>query len=273
MEEKLYTVNEFAKLCEAPKSTLLVYDRKGLLKPIKVGENGYRYYSPEQFYEYYVIKAFQMAGSSLSEISELLEDRDSSKLSSLLKTKRAELSQKQFQLMRMQQFIDHMLSQEEITDYGDGIIKVKECPEEYFIAMPTAPKNQQTDGFTNCIDAITGLNKYIKERGYTDNILFDSGYIVEKEKILSGKFTPTHYYCKIPFKINDPYLVTKPAGTYISYSIKGSYYDLPKHYENFKRILGERGYKIAGDCYIANITFSTLTFSEDNVVRVISAMI
>ena len=34
----------FAALCGVKKDTLLHYDRIGLLKPSRVGENGYRYY-------------------------------------------------------------------------------------------------------------------------------------------------------------------------------------------------------------------------------------
>lgn len=273
MEEKLYTINEFAKLCETPKSTLLVYDRKGLLKPTKIGENGYRYYLPEQFYEYYVIKALQMAGTSLSEIKELLKSGDNKNLPVLLRTKRAELSQRMFELMRMQQFVDNMLSQEELIEFYGEKLRIKEQPEEYFIAMPTGHKNYSPKEYGDCMDAITNLNKYIKERRYSDNILFDSGYIIEESRYSEESYTPTHYYCKISFKPDDNNLHIKPAGIYASYCVKGSYYDLPKHHEEFRRMLAERGYKIKGDCYISNINFSVLTFSENNVVRIISAKV
>lgn len=275
MEEKFYTVNEFAKICDAPKSTLLVYDRKGLLKPAKIGENGYRYYSLDQFYEYYVIKALQTAGSSLAEIAQQLKSCDNKKLFALLRAKRTELGQKQFELMRMQKFIDHMLSQEEVIDCDSGKIKIRELPEEYFIAMPTETEYAKSSSpeSRHCIDAILKLNKYVKERGYADNILFDSGYIVPEDVILKGLFRPTRYYCQIPFKTNDLYLRTKPAGTYISYYVKGSYYDLAEQYEEFKKILLERGYKTTGDCYISNLTASVLTFLESNTVRIISVRV
>lgn len=275
MEEKFYTVNEFAKFCETSKSTLLVYDRKGLLKPAKIGENGYRYYTLNQFYDYYVIKALQTAGSSLAEIAAQLKSCDNKKLFTLLKAKRSELGQKQFELMRMQQFIDHMLSQEETTEYSSGKIRTEELSEEYFIAMPTeteyvkfSPPEER-----HCIDAILKLNRYVKERGYANNILFDSGYIVSGKVISKGLFRPTHYYCKIPFKTNDTYLHIKPAGTYISYYVKGSYYDLAEQYERLQKILLDRGYKVDGDCYISNLTASVLTFSESNTVRIISVRV
>lgn len=272
MEKIFYTVNEFAKLCETNKSTILVYDRKGLLKPIKIGENGYRYYSLDQFYEFYVIKALKIAGSSLSEISDLLKSTDSKKLFTLMRTKRFELGRKQLELIRMQNFIDHMLSQEEIIEYGNGKIRMEKLSEEYFIAMPieTEHVGPSLPEERYCINAIFKLNKYINECGYADNVIFDSGYIVMEDLISKGLFCPTHYYCKVPFKTNDIYLRTKPAGTYISYYVKSSYYDLPKYYKEFREILLEHGYKTSGDYYIHNITASVLTFSKKNLIRAIS---
>ena len=43
MDKHLFKTAEFAALCGVKKDTLLHYDHIGLLKPQKVGENGYRY--------------------------------------------------------------------------------------------------------------------------------------------------------------------------------------------------------------------------------------
>lgn len=48
--EKLYKVAEFARLCGLPKDTVLYYDRIGLLRPAKVGSNGYRYYTFDRLF-------------------------------------------------------------------------------------------------------------------------------------------------------------------------------------------------------------------------------
>ena len=44
-----FTTGQFAKLCSTTKETLFHYDSLGLLKPARVGENGYRYYAASQF--------------------------------------------------------------------------------------------------------------------------------------------------------------------------------------------------------------------------------
>ena len=48
MDKHLFKTAEFAALCGVKKDTLLHYDHIGLLKPQRVGENGYRYYSARQ---------------------------------------------------------------------------------------------------------------------------------------------------------------------------------------------------------------------------------
>ena len=129
MDEKLLTINEFAKICQTTKDTLLVYDKKGLLKPLKTGENGYRYYSYSQYYDFYVIKAFQMAGSSLKEISEQIKSNDRENILALLELKRSELIKRQFELAQMEKFIEKAILQSNISYLDKGQLHIKYCPE------------------------------------------------------------------------------------------------------------------------------------------------
>lgn len=64
-------VGEFARICRTTKETLLHYDRKGLLKPKHINENGYRGYSAEQYFDFDLISLFKDAGYTLEEIKKL----------------------------------------------------------------------------------------------------------------------------------------------------------------------------------------------------------
>ena len=57
----LFTTGQFAKLCGTTKETLFYYDELGILKPVKVAENGYRYYSASQFFDLDLITVLQEA--------------------------------------------------------------------------------------------------------------------------------------------------------------------------------------------------------------------
>lgn len=65
---------EFAKTCGVEKRTLFYYDEIGLLKPVRVRENGYREYSEMQLVTMETIKLLQSAGLSLAEIKEVLSN-------------------------------------------------------------------------------------------------------------------------------------------------------------------------------------------------------
>ena len=66
-------IGEFAHVCHTTRETLLHYDRKGLLKPGYVSENGYRRYSMKQFFDFDVISLLKETGSTLEEIKRYRE--------------------------------------------------------------------------------------------------------------------------------------------------------------------------------------------------------
>lgn len=69
-----YTIQELARLAGVTTRTLRWYDRQGLLKPARVGENGYRYYGPAQVDRLQQILFYRELGVELSKIREILND-------------------------------------------------------------------------------------------------------------------------------------------------------------------------------------------------------
>ena len=68
-----YTVQALAELSGVTPRTLRWYDRIGLLKPGRVGENGYRYYGPAQVDRLQDILYYRALGVPLEQIPELAE--------------------------------------------------------------------------------------------------------------------------------------------------------------------------------------------------------
>ena len=50
-EYGLFTIGEMARLCRTTKDALYFYERKGLIKPYFIDDNGYRYYDLTNFYD------------------------------------------------------------------------------------------------------------------------------------------------------------------------------------------------------------------------------
>lgn len=103
-----YTSGEFAEKCQITKKTLYYYEKIGLLKPIKVGDNGYRYYSLEQTDLVATIRLLERLGSSLSEIGKFLKQSDLKNKEIYLEQKQVKLSEQIKQLQNMQDDIANL---------------------------------------------------------------------------------------------------------------------------------------------------------------------
>lgn len=72
-----YTSGEFAKKANVTLRTIRYYDKQGILKPSKVGENGYRYYTDGDFAKLQKILSLKYLGFSLEEIMTItINDQD-----------------------------------------------------------------------------------------------------------------------------------------------------------------------------------------------------
>ena len=68
----MFTIGEFSKLGRISPRMLRYYDAMGLLRPTRIGENGYRYYEAAQLETLAEIETLKDYGFALSEIGELL---------------------------------------------------------------------------------------------------------------------------------------------------------------------------------------------------------
>ena len=100
--QTFFSTGEFAKLCNTTKDTLFHYDRVGILKPEVVRENGYRYYSANQFFDYDLIAVLKETGSSLHEIKRYLEHVDVDHFLALLTEKQTALAEEKARIERME---------------------------------------------------------------------------------------------------------------------------------------------------------------------------
>lgn len=83
-EEKLLSISEFAKAAGTTRRTLIFYDQKGIFRPQKIADNGYRYYSYGQLYEIGFILGLRDLGLSVEEIKDYLSDDSSDALNKKL---------------------------------------------------------------------------------------------------------------------------------------------------------------------------------------------
>ena len=71
--DNLITAGELAKLASTTKRTILFYDEKDVLKPVKVNGANYRYYLESQILDFQRILLLSTLGVSLDEMKKYLK--------------------------------------------------------------------------------------------------------------------------------------------------------------------------------------------------------
>ena len=71
-----YTIGDLAKKLNIITRTIRYYDQKGLVKPSRVSESGYRLYSAKQVKQLKLIIFLKELGFSLKDIQKILEDKN-----------------------------------------------------------------------------------------------------------------------------------------------------------------------------------------------------
>lgn len=241
-----FTTGEFARLCGVRKDTLFHYDEIGILKPEIVRENGYRYYSINQFFLFDIIAALKKAGASLGEIREYISHRSPEGLLKLLEEKSAYLAREQQKLAQVQRLIANT---RERTKKGIaalcGQARVEHCPEEYLIVVHIDSKEQ---GATkNHMPKIRDHFQFCDAHMVGDELPF--GAIIEQKNLEKGWYKESWYFSRVDRQYEGERFFLKPAGQYAIIEHRGSYESMDDSYEKLKAYLAEQGLRICGHAY------------------------
>ena len=115
---------------------LFHYDSLGLLKPARVPENGYRYYTASQFFDFDLIAVLRSAGCSLSEIREYMAHREPHAFVQLLRETERKLLFEQRKLEKMRRTLQNGRNAAEAAWPGKPASPGwKSCPRLYIATL------------------------------------------------------------------------------------------------------------------------------------------
>jgi len=245
MENYYFKIAEFAALCGVKKDTLLHYDHIGLLRPQRVGENGYRYYTARQLAAYDLISALRRLDTPLSEIRDYLTRRSPEALLELLREKESALETERKRLERMGDLLRETIRSTELArSVRPGEIRLEELPQAWY-AVVKAPDFEQFEESVYLLH-VRELLTWAREQGSTARA---TGDIVCRESLEADSFQEDYYYCPVPQGTVGWEVRERPAGTYAVLYHQGSY---QSEYEACRRLRDwvlEQGYEIDGDLY------------------------
>jgi len=109
----MLTVNQLGKKYNLSRSTLLYYDKIGLLKPSARSESNYRLYSSGDLEKMQKIATYREAGLSLGSIAEVLNS-DNTKSTNILEQRLHNLNSEMSKLRQQQQLIVELLGKDSL---------------------------------------------------------------------------------------------------------------------------------------------------------------
>ncbi|WP_334115735.1 MerR family transcriptional regulator [Ligilactobacillus sp.] len=123
MELTEINTGDFARLCHVTKKTLYFYDEIGLLKPVRVAENGYRFYDVMQCDRMATIKMLQELGASLDEIRSFFRKDVLAEQAEFMQEKRLDLDEKMKLLEERKYELDFLIRRmNEFMKIGSGTV-------------------------------------------------------------------------------------------------------------------------------------------------------
>jgi DNA-binding transcriptional MerR regulator len=213
--DNLITAGELAKLASTTKRTILFYDEKDVLKPVKVNSANYRYYLESQILDFQRILLLSTLGVSLDEMKKYL--RKNGDLAKLFDDKK-ELIEKEIKLLEfnLQNLTKFQANLKANGTMVNPEIKVMAPFKVYFI--------EKEGAYAKIGQYCEELSNMFEDKGgdFTTLAIFEEqGYRPKKSKIKIGALATKRMKVKKEYK-NVVKLMEFDPGKILTYTHNGS---------------------------------------------------
>lgn len=259
--KKIFSIGEMAKLNKISAQTLRFYDKKGILKPKIVNkDNGYRYYSIEQFEVLDTISYLKYIGMSLEEIQNYLAEKSIENPVNLLE-KQIEITERKIKDLtyikeKIHQKLDKITSCINLNLYNNTETFVKEISERKIISSEMINSN-------SIMDFLKGMKSVQNILGES-SLVFNGSYsvIIPYANLRKGNFDQfSAVYIFVDDDSMDHFtnhnLKFFPAGKYACIYHRGPYEETYKSYTKLIKFIEENELEVVGDAIeIPSIDFT-----------------
>ena len=269
-----FSSGEFARLCGTTKQTLFHYDQLGLLKPAVIEDNGYRAYSPQQFFVFDMINLMKQGGSSLKEIKSYLANYEPGAFLAILKDKQEELERES---RKIEQLLNRMRRTMADTEYAVNALdrppEVMELAEDHLLVCPATDNEQfAVDGWTD--DARGALRDLV--RRVSDHFAYCErhpeisrtplGVIITHEDLRKGTNQVSWFFSRAGKQIDSPRMMIRPAGKYAARVFRGGAARRGQVLDELTGWIRQQGQQPAGDAYVYELVGHWATSSMDQAI-------
>ena len=240
-----FTIGEMAKIHSIPIKTLRYYDEIDLFKPIEVNrENGYRYYSTEQFEQLNTINYLKFLGIPLKSIKDHINKGNIDDFLDLLKVQKRETEKRIAELKKIENRFENRIK--EINE-ARNIINIGEVFTKNIEKRNIIRLKESINSISELEMSIRKLeNKFnMKSNVFIGRV----GLTVAKEDLEKGCY---HKYNSVFILMEDE--VDKNIkgdfiknGLYVCIYYRGKHSESEEYYKKIEEYLKENNYKIIGD--------------------------
>ncbi|MDR0861188.1 MAG: MerR family transcriptional regulator [Oscillospiraceae bacterium] len=235
---RLISARDFSKITKVPVSTLKYYDEIGLFKPLRRGENGYRYYAPQQVVTVNFIRVLTQCGVPLKTISEMEKNRNPKDLLQVLHKHEIELD-REMRSLRERYSVLHVFVDMIFTGLlaDESVFAVEDMPATPLLMGAEIVSSNNTAFYESFVRFIAQTPRV--------NLSFPvGGLFKDMASYLSAPSEPTRFFSIDPFGDNE-----KHAGRYLVGYTRGFYGQMNDLPEKMAAYAEERDMQLIGAVY------------------------
>ncbi|MGX7124460.1 MerR family DNA-binding transcriptional regulator [Enterococcus viikkiensis] len=248
--KKYLTISEMAKYAGISRRTLIYYDQIDLFKPAKIGDNGYRYYGIDQYFELDVILLLKNLDVALEDIHIFLKNRNVDYVLSGFIRQKQKVDEQIATLNTIRHSLDSYIERySTLKDFDLESITYSYREAESFVISETI------EHFDD-IDSVQIYGRFYSS--VESNDLFSGypiGFLVDGTAFYEENFhaAPYRALVKIPadrLQIYDEQrVVQRPAGYYVSGFMKDEIHHINTFNNRFRNYLKENDLELNGDIW------------------------
>lgn len=258
-----FTIGQFAALHGINKKTLMWYDEVGLLHPVEIGENGYRYYNYYQSSTLETILQLRDLGVSIPDILDFMGNRSPAALQRMISEKINALDEqiKQLQILRTALAAKHK-SLEHLQTIDLEQIELVQMPEIPLITI-TVDKHTPIE---------TGVELVLRQaRKHQLSRLYEGVYgsMIPVTHLMQGRFYDyTAMFMEMPQADDTKALHVRPGGLYLRAWCKGTWDQIPDRYRHLLSYIKQQGLEPYGCAYERGINERVIDTIDDYITQI-----
>jgi DNA-binding transcriptional MerR regulator len=242
MNDRILSINQLAKFARVTRDTLIHYDKIGLVKPVKRGENNYRYYSDEQIALVNLIRTLQLLGMPLKDIGEFVPERTPESILTVFSQ----------QLIMIDHDIEELTQVRKLLLTYQAMIEEASAVDEHQIAIHwqeaekifLGPVNDYS-GRRSLNDALLDFYKYCDQPCNQTDLNYAAWGVYSQERLERGDWNwPDRFYFNNPDGAD-----VKPAGLYVTGYTRGNYGQSDALYRRLIAYVATHDLEICGPAY------------------------